>query len=53
MEEGVWGRRDIGGMGGEGGIWIIIKYESVRMERFEHNTTIGNNGMNEDGIEDV
>ena len=39
-------------MGDEGGGWIRIKYEILRMKHVEHNTTIGNNVMNEDGIED-
>ena len=45
----------MGGGGGrryEGGGWSIIKDEIARMERVENNTTIGNNVMNEDGIED-
>ena len=52
MEEEYWVRGDVRGRGGEVGGWSIIKYDSARMEHFEHSTTIGNNVMNEDGIED-
>ena len=41
-----WRRRD-GGWG-----WSRIKEEKERMEHVEHSTTIGNNVMNEDVIED-
>ena len=44
-------RGDGGGRGDEGGGWNIIKYYIARMNFFEHNTTIGQNVMNEDGIE--
>ena len=36
----------------EGGGWIIIKYEIARIKHVKHNTNIGSNVMNEDGIED-
>ena len=38
-----------GGKGGGGGGWSRIKDKLARMERVEHNTTIGHNVMNEDG----
>ena len=68
MEEGGWWRGDGGGRGGwrreagregtqeEGGtnkgVGVKIKDEIVRMERIQHNTTIGNNVFNEYGIEE-
>ena len=41
-----------GGSAGNGGGSIIIKYEMARMEHVEHKTTIENNVMKEDDIED-
>ena len=38
--------------GDEGGCWGRIKDEIASLELVEHNTTIGNNVINEDGIED-
>ena len=36
--------------GNKGGGWFRINDEITRLEHVEHNTTIGNNFMNEDGI---
>ena len=33
--------------------WSRIKYEIARIEHFEQNTTIGNNVINQDAIEDL
>ena len=44
---GVYGGR----RGDEGGGWSRIKHEIAGMECVEHNTIIGHNFMNEDGIE--
>ena len=46
MYEGVLGREY-----GRGG-WMMIRDEIASIERVEHNTTIGNNVMNEYCIED-
>ena len=43
------GIKELGG--GAIGCCMIIKDEILRMENVEHNTTIGCNVMNEDGIE--
>ena len=58
MEDGGWGigyggwERGYGvGRGDEGEGGSIIKHEIESIERVEHNTTIGNNVMNKDGIE--
>ena len=40
--EGGWWREDVGGSGDEGGVWSRVKQKIERMERVEHNTTIGN-----------
>ena len=40
------------GRGDEGGGWSRIKDEITRIERVEHNTTIGHIVTNEDGIKD-
>ena len=50
MKEEGWGIVDVGGRGYEGGGWRIIKDKIARMERDEHNTTIGHDVMNEDGV---
>ena len=50
MDEVVWGREYGVGRGDEGGGWIRIKYDTENIEYVEHNTTIGNNVMNEYGI---
>ena len=52
MENGCWGREDETEKGYKGGGWSIIRNKIARMERVEHNTTIGHNVMNEDAIED-
>ena len=44
MEKGGLGRGD------SGGGWSRIKDEISRMERVEHNTTIGSNFIDEDDI---
>ena len=44
-------RRYQGVRGGAIGCCMIIKDEILRMENVEHNTTIGCDVMNEDGIE--
>ena len=57
-EKGGWGVCDGGGIyggggGDKGGGWSRINDEITKIERVEHNTTtIGNNFMNEYGIED-
>ena len=39
-------------MGDEGVCWNRIKYEIAKINFVEHNTTIGMNVINEDGIKD-
>ena len=50
------GMEEEGGYGGrrgyEGGGWSRLKDEITRIERVEHNTTIGHIVTNEDGIKD-
>ena len=52
VEEEGWRMMGVVVRGGGGGFWSRIKYEIAIMERVEHNTTIGRNFINEDGIED-
>ena len=52
LEKGGWGIGDGGGRWYEGGCWSRIKDKLSRMERVQHNTTIGNNIIIDDSIED-
>ena len=53
MKDEGWRRGYGGGIGYEGGRYSRIIYELARMERVEHNNTIRNYFMNEDGIENL
>ena len=52
MDQGGWGRGYGGGGGDEVGVLSRKNNECTRMERVEHNTNIGYNFMNEDGIQE-